>query len=52
MGKFAATYIPDRLTEGYGPSPDSLAGLAKEGARLILTVDCGTTAGRGDCRRQ
>jgi single-stranded-DNA-specific exonuclease len=40
-----ATYIPDRLTEGYGPSPDSLAGLAKEGARLILTVDCGTTAG-------
>ena len=39
-----ATYIPDRLTEGYGPSPESLAGLAKDGARLILTVDCGTTA--------
>ncbi|MET0840944.1 MAG: single-stranded-DNA-specific exonuclease RecJ, partial [Methyloceanibacter sp.] len=44
-GQSAATYIPDRLTEGYGPSPESLAGLAKEGARLILTVDCGTTAG-------
>ena len=43
-GQSAATYIPDRLTEGYGPSPESLAGLAKEGARLILTVDCGTTA--------
>ena len=39
-----ATYIPDRLTEGYGPSPAALSGLAEEGARLILTVDCGTTA--------
>lgn len=44
-GQSPATYIPDRLTEGYGPSPQSLAGLAQEGARLILTVDCGTTAG-------
>jgi single-stranded-DNA-specific exonuclease len=43
-GQSVATYIPDRLTEGYGPSPESLAGLAEEGARLILTVDCGTTA--------
>lgn len=43
-GQSVATYIPDRLTEGYGPSPESLAGLAKDGARLILTVDCGTTA--------
>jgi single-stranded-DNA-specific exonuclease len=40
----AATYIPDRLTEGYGPSPDALVALAEEGARLILTVDCGTTS--------
>ena len=43
-GQTPATYIPDRLTEGYGPSADALAGLAKDGARLILTVDCGTTA--------
>jgi len=43
-GQSAASYIPDRLTEGYGPSPEALAGLASEGARLILTVDCGTTA--------
>jgi single-stranded-DNA-specific exonuclease len=34
-----ATYIPDRLTEGYGPSPEALIGLAEDGARLILTVD-------------
>jgi len=44
-GQEPVTYIPDRLTEGYGPSATSLAGLAEEGARLILTVDCGTTAG-------
>jgi single-stranded-DNA-specific exonuclease len=43
-GQNAATYIPDRLTEGYGPTPAALTGLAKDGARLILTVDCGTTA--------
>jgi single-stranded-DNA-specific exonuclease len=43
-GQGVATYIPDRLTEGYGPSAATLAGLAKNGAKLILTVDCGTTA--------
>ena len=43
-GQTPATYIPDRLTEGYGPSAEALAGLVKDGARLILTVDCGTTA--------
>ena len=43
-GQAVATYIPDRLTEGYGPSPEALAGLVEEGARLILTVDCGTAA--------
>jgi len=40
----AATYIPDRLTEGYGPSPEALTGLVRDGARLILTVDCGTAS--------
>ena len=45
-GQKPATYIPDRLTEGYGPSDAALVGLAEEGARLILTVDCGTTAER------
>jgi single-stranded-DNA-specific exonuclease len=43
-GQSAATYIPDRLSEGYGPTPASLAGLAEEGASLIITVDCGTAA--------
>lgn len=44
-GRNVSTYIPDRLTEGYGPSPAALAALAEAGASLILTVDCGTTAG-------
>jgi single-stranded-DNA-specific exonuclease len=43
-GRPCTTYIPDRLTEGYGPTPEALTGLAKEGARLILTVDCGTAS--------
>lgn len=37
-------YVPDRLTEGYGPNPDALRRLAAEGVRLVVTVDCGITA--------
>ena len=43
-GKPCRIYIPDRLTEGYGPNAGAIAQLAKEGAKLILAVDCGTTA--------
>ena len=43
-GQSALTFIPDRLTEGYGPTPEALRSLVEDGARLILTVDCGTTA--------
>jgi single-stranded-DNA-specific exonuclease len=37
-------YIPDRLFEGYGPNAKAIEELAKEGASLIITVDCGTTS--------
>jgi len=38
-------YIPDRLTEGYGPSVAAFEELIEvRGARLIVTVDCGTTS--------
>jgi len=37
-------YIPDRLREGYGPNAEALLHLKREGARLIITVDCGATA--------
>ena len=38
------TYIPDRMTEGYGPNAAAIEGLARDGAQLIVTVDCGTTS--------
>jgi single-stranded-DNA-specific exonuclease len=36
--------IPDRLREGYGPNPAALDRLAKQGCRLIVVLDAGTTA--------
>src|SRR5260370_17230588 len=47
---FAATgtrtrvYVPDRLREGYGPNTQALLSLRDEGVRVVVTVDCGTTA--------
>lgn len=37
-------YIPDRITEGYGPNAAAIGALVKDGAQLIVTVDCGTTS--------
>ena len=37
-------YIPDRIFEGYGPNGPAIETLIKDGARLIVTVDCGTTS--------
>jgi single-stranded-DNA-specific exonuclease len=37
-------HIPDRLFEGYGPNTDAVRALAAKGARLLVTVDCGTTS--------
>ncbi|HEY0412426.1 MAG TPA: single-stranded-DNA-specific exonuclease RecJ [Allosphingosinicella sp.] len=44
LGSSPRAYIPDRLMEGYGPSGEALVRLAAEGARLIVTVDCGAQA--------
>jgi single-stranded-DNA-specific exonuclease len=44
LGSDPEAYIPDRLMEGYGPSGEALVRLAREGARLIVTVDCGAQA--------
>ena len=38
-------YIPDRIFEGYGPNPDAMRELARGGAKLIVTVDCGVNSG-------
>lgn len=34
-------YIPSRFDEGYGLSESSIQAMVKEGAQLIITVDCG-----------
>ncbi len=37
-------YIPDRMKEGYGPNSKALLMLREQGAKLAITVDCGTLA--------
>ncbi|MGE3645541.1 MAG: single-stranded-DNA-specific exonuclease RecJ [Beijerinckiaceae bacterium] len=39
-----AIHIPDRIFEGYGPNAEAIASLAQQGARLLVTVDCGTAS--------
>lgn len=44
LGLNPMVYIPDRLSEGYGPNAPAMATLHERGARLVITVDCGTTS--------
>jgi single-stranded-DNA-specific exonuclease len=44
VGARVLVHIPDRVAEGYGPNAPALARMQAEGARLVVTVDCGTTA--------
>jgi single-stranded-DNA-specific exonuclease len=44
LGCKADVYIPDRITEGYGPSIAAVENLRSKGARLLLTLDCGVQA--------
>jgi single-stranded-DNA-specific exonuclease len=44
MGHELRIYVPDRMTEGYGPSPAAFRRLQAEGAELVITVDCGAAA--------
>jgi single-stranded-DNA-specific exonuclease len=44
LGAKVETYIPNRLTEGYGVSISSIDILKERGINLIITVDCGITA--------
>ncbi len=37
-------YVPNRLTEGFGPSPEAFRYLKAQGADLVITVDCGAAA--------
>ena len=44
VGGRTRVYVPDRLREGYGPNTPALLRLHAEGARVVVTVDCGTNA--------
>ncbi len=37
-------YVPHRLDEGYGINAEALERLVREGAQVIVSVDCGITA--------
>jgi single-stranded-DNA-specific exonuclease len=43
-GREPLIHIPDRLFEGYGPNTPAVEALAERGAKLLVTVDCGTTS--------
>ena len=44
LGVEVSSYIPDRFTEGYGVNIDALQKIKDDGAKLIITVDCGTNS--------
>lgn len=44
MGVELPIYIPDRITEGYGPSAAAFKHLKKQGVELVVTLDCGAAA--------
>ena len=43
-GARVSTYIPHRVDEGYGLNAPALEQLAADGARVVVSVDCGITA--------
>lgn len=43
-GADVGTYVPHRVDEGYGLNAAALESLAAEGARVVMSVDCGITA--------
>ncbi|HEY73138.1 MAG TPA: single-stranded-DNA-specific exonuclease RecJ [Thermoflexia bacterium] len=44
LGGRTRPYIPHRVDEGYGLHEEALTGLARDGVRVVVTVDCGIRA--------
>ncbi|CAN5650299.1 single-stranded-DNA-specific exonuclease RecJ [soil metagenome] len=44
LGGQVEYYIPHRLEEGYGLNAEAVQQICTDGAKLIITVDCGITA--------
>jgi len=40
--RYVDAFIPNRFVEGYGLTVDAIEKIAKTGAKLIVTVDCGS----------
>lgn len=43
LGQEPVVYLPDRQTEGYGLHTAALERLARDGAKVLVTVDCGSS---------
>ena len=43
-GANVEVYIPNRYTEGYGMNCEAVESISGQGAKLIITVDCGITS--------
>lgn len=53
LGAKVFYHIPLRLEDGYGLSAEGIASVAEQGARVIVSVDCGITAvGEAELCRQ
>src|SRR4051794_3985358 len=44
LGGTVDFYVPHRIDEGYGLNAEAITRVCDEGAKLIVTVDCGVTA--------
>jgi single-stranded-DNA-specific exonuclease len=44
LGGVVEFYIPHRIEEGYGLNAEAMAQVCDQGAKLIISVDCGVTA--------
>ena len=44
LGATAEVYIPDRFSEGYGLNLQAFETVKATGARVVITVDCGTNS--------
>jgi len=44
LGAHPRPYIPDRFVEGYGVNTPAVEELAREGATVLVTADCGTSS--------
>ena len=44
MGYETNIFIPDRIKDGYGPSPQLMRSIKNDGTDLLITLDCGAAA--------